>query len=222
MPTMPPFITIAIDGGAAAGKSSTSRALAERFHLLHVDTGSFYRALTAGLLRQKVALDDLAGIRAALARITLGTRIEGRTAHMEINGQPVNPADLRTPEVNAVVAQFSAIPEIRATLLDYQRAHAATARAHNFRGLVMEGRDICSKIFPDADLRLILHADPAERARRRAAEGLQDQIATRDNLDLARVQAGAQGATIIDSTHLTLDQVVEKISALVAEKLAAK
>jgi len=86
----------------------------------------------------------------------------------------------------------------------------------------MEGRDICSKIFPDADLRLILHADPAERARRRAAEGLQDQIATRDNLDLARVQAGAQGATIIDSTHLTLDQVVEKISALVAEKLAAK
>ena len=221
---MSPFIIIAIDGGAASGKSSTARALSERFNLLHVDTGSFYRALTAELLRQKLTLDDLPGIRAALAHITLGTRINGRTAHMEINGHPIDPAGIRTAEVNAVVAQFSAIPEVRAALLDYQRNHAPLARAHanNFRGLVMEGRDICSKIFPDADIRLILHADPAERARRRANEGLQDQIAKRDNLDLARVQAGAQGATIIDSTHLTLDQVVEKISAIVAEKLAAQ
>jgi len=214
------FLIIAIDGGAASGKSSTSRALSERFNLLHVDTGSFYRAVTAELLRQGLTLENLDGIRAALPRLALGTRVDGRTAHMEISARPVDPAAIRTAEVNAVVAQFAAIPELRAALLDYQRAHAAVARAHpsNFRGLVMEGRDICSKIFPDADLRFILHADPEERARRRANEGLQDQIAKRDALDLARVQAGAPGATIIDSTYLNLDQVVEKISAIVAEK----
>ena len=215
------FLIIAIDGGAASGKSSTSRALSERFNLLHVDTGSFYRAITAELLRQKLTPDDLPTIRAALARLTLGTRVEGRTAHMEIDARPVNPADIRTAEVNAHVAQFAAIPEVRAALLDYQRNQAAVAREHasHFRGLVMEGRDIGSKIFPDATLRLYLHADPAERARRRVNEGLQDQVARRDALDNQRLLESAQGATIIDSTHLNLDQVVEKISALVAQKL---
>ena len=215
------FAIIAIDGGAASGKSSTARALSERFNLLHVDTGSFYRAITAELLRQKLTPDNLPAIRAALSRLALGTRVDGRTAHMEIGGHPVNPADIRTAEVNAHVAQFAAIPEVRAALLDYQRGQASVGRARAFRGLVMEGRDIGSKIFPDADLRFFLHADPVERARRRSNEGLQDQVAKRDALDNQRLLESAQGATIIDSTHLTLDEVVEKISAIVAAKLAA-
>jgi cytidylate kinase len=216
-----PFIIVAIDGGAASGKSSTARALSERFHLLHVDTGSFYRAVTAELLRLGVRADDLPAVRTAVAQLRFGTHLSGRSAQMEINQRLVDADEIRSPGVNAAVAHFAAIPEVRAALLDYQRGQAATARAHAFRGLVMEGRDIGSKIFPDADFRFFLFADPAERARRREQEGRQDQVAKRDTLDRQRLVESAQGATLIDSTHLTLEQVVEKLSAPIARRLAA-
>src|SRR3954470_13817824 len=93
-----PFIIVAIDGGAASGKSSTSRTLSERFNLLHVDTGSFYRAVTAELLRRKVRSDDLAGVKAALADVKLGTRLEGRSARMEIDGR-IGGDEIRSGEV---------------------------------------------------------------------------------------------------------------------------
>jgi cytidylate kinase len=215
---MNPFI-VAIDGGAASGKSSTARALSKRFNLLHVDTGSFYRAISAELLRRKLTPADLPAIIAVLPAIRLGTRVNGRTAHMEIDGHPIVAAEIRSPEVNETVAKFAPIPELRAALLGYQRDQAGVARAHDFRGLVMEGRDIGSKIFPNADLRFFLHADLEERARRRANEGLRDKIAERDILDNKRLLESAKGAIMIDSTNLTLEQVVEKISVIVAEKL---
>ncbi len=218
----PPFVIIAIDGGAASGKSSTARALSERFNLLHVDTGSFYRAITAELVRRGIAPENPGALRAALASLTLGTRVESRAARMEISGRAVDPAEIRSPAVNAAVSHFAAVPDVRAALLAYQRGQAGVARGHGFRGLVMEGRDIGSVIFPDADFRFFLHADPEERARRRALEGQQDSIAERDRLDTQRKTAPLAvppGATAIDSTHLTLARVVEKISALVAAKL---
>lgn len=215
------FIIVAIDGGAASGKSSTSRALSERFHLLHVDTGSFYRAVTAELLRQGLRADDLPGVRAAVSHLAFGTRLNGRSAQMEISGRLVDAEEIRSPGVNAEVAHFAAIPEVRAALFDYQRGQAATGRKHGFRGLVMEGRDIGSKIFPDADFRFFLFADPVARARRREQEGREDQVAKRDTLDQQRLIESAQGAELIDSTYLTLDQVVDKISAQLATKIAA-
>ena len=214
-----PFIIVAIDGGAASGKSSSSRTLSERFNLLHVDTGSFYRALTAELLRRGVSASDGEAVTRTLQALRLTTRVTGRSAEMEIDGRVVPDAEIRTPEVNGAVATFAAIPELRAALLGYQRSQAETARRHNFRGLVMEGRDIGSKIFPDADLRYFLFADPAERARRREQQGLHDQVAKRDTLDAQRLRESLHGATLIDSTYLTLEQVVEQISAAVAEKL---
>ncbi|HZP58796.1 MAG TPA: (d)CMP kinase [Opitutaceae bacterium] len=216
------FILVAIDGGAASGKSSTARALSERFRLLHVDTGSFYRALTAELLRRGVPASDLAAVRAALAQLRLTTRIDGRLAVMEINGQAMTSDEIRSAEVNAAVSYFAAVPELRAALLAYQRGQVEVARAHGFRGLVMEGRDIGSVIFPDADFRFFLQADPAERARRRAREGRQDKIAERDRLDLSRPNAPLAcppGAIAIDSTDLNLEQVVEKIAAPIAASL---
>ena len=217
----PLFIIIAIDGGAASGKSTTARVLSERFNLLHVDTGSFYRAITAEMLRRRVAADDLAAVQAALAGLQLGTRLHGRTAQMEINGR-VPEEEIRSRAVNDHVSHFAAIPELRAALLSYQRGLAEVARAHHFRGLVMEGRDIGSVIFPQADFRFFLHADPAERARRRAGEGQQDSIAERDRLDSSRKASPLTcppGATSIDTTHLTLVQVVERMAGSIATKL---
>ena len=219
-----PFIIVAIDGGAASGKSSTSRALSERFHLLHVDTGSFYRAITAEMLRRNLPSDNAAAVHAALAKITFGTQVDGRKASMLIDGRPVVEAEIRSAAVNTAVSHFAAIPEVRSALLAYQRGQADVARQHGFRGLVMEGRDIGTVIFPNADFRFFLHADPAERVRRRAEQGQADQVAERDRLDTQRKTAPLAcppGATDIDSTHLTLEQVVEKLSGLIAQKLAA-
>jgi len=220
--TASPFILVAIDGGAASGKSSTSRALSERFNLLHVDTGSFYRAVTAHLIRQGVQASDGGGVQAALARMRLGTRVQGRSALMEIDGREIDATEIRSAAVNANVSFFAAIPELRSALLAYQRGHAEFAQAHQFPGLVMEGRDIGSVIFPKADFRFFLHADPEARARRRALEGQTDSVADRDRMDSQRKTAPLacpEGAVAVDSTHLTLEQVVDRLSSLLESRL---
>jgi len=215
-----PFLVIAIDGGAASGKSSTARALSARFNLMHVDTGSFYRAITFKLLEAGLAPTDEAGVSAALPRLAPGTRVDGRSAKMEIGGW--TPGDeIRSAQVNDTVSRFAALPAVRKFLLDYQRGQAAVARAHRFAGLVMEGRDIGSVIFPDADLRFFLEASPEARAGRRAAEGQVDQIHERDKLDTTRKTAPLvcpPGAIAIDSTHLTLEQVVAQAAAMIEAK----
>ncbi len=219
-----PFIIVAIDGGAAAGKSTTARALSARFNFLHVDTGSYYRAMTAELLRLGLTTQETERAAAIAAGLTLGTRVDGRRAQIEVAGRVVPESELRGPAVNAAVSHFAAIPQVRAALLQYQRDQARVAREQGFAGLVMEGRDIGSVIFPDADFRFFLHADPEERARRRAAEGQQDSIAERDRLDTTRKTsplACPAGAVDIDSTHLGLDAVVERVSAPIAARLTA-
>jgi cytidylate kinase len=216
-----PFIIVAIDGGAASGKSSSSRTLSERFNFLHVDTGSFYRALTAEMMRRAVKAVDVAAVKTALADVTFGTHVTGRSAQMEINGH-VAGDEIRSGEVNEQVSHFAAIPDVRAALLSYQRGLADVARERGFRGLVMEGRDIGSVIFPQADFRFFLHADPEERARRRANEGRQDSITERDRLDSSRKTsplACPPGAISIDTTHRTLAEVVETMAAPIAAKL---
>lgn len=216
------FIIVAIDGGAASGKSSTSRALSERFNFLHVDTGSYYRAITAELLRQGLRTEQVNEVKALLPSLHLGTQVDGRAARMELGGRVVPEAEIRGPEVTAAVSYFAAIPEVRAALLAYQRNQAEVARAHGFRGMVMEGRDIGSVIFPNADLRFFLHADVEARARRRELEGRADAVAERDRLDATRKAAPlvlASGAIDIDSTYLNLAQVVDKLAELIAAKL---
>ena len=213
-----PFIIVAIDGGAASGKSSTSRILGERFNLLHSDTGSYYRAVTVEMLRAGASPDDLASVKAALAKLHLGTRIAGRSAQIEISGR-VPSEEIRSKEVNGAVSHFAAIPELRAALLDYQRGQADAARKGGFKGLVMEGRDIGSVIFPDADFRFFLHADPAEREKRRVREGQHDKVAERDRIDSSRKTAPLscpEGAISIDTTRITIAEVVDKMASIVA------
>jgi cytidylate kinase len=219
-----PFIIVAIDGGAASGKSTSSKILADRFNLLHVDTGSFYRAVTAELLRRGVQATDLPAVRAASAGLTFSTRVSGRSAHMRIDDRAVPDADIRSRNVNDHVSHFAAIPEVRTALLAYQRGLTDVAQTHGLRGVVMEGRDIGSVIFPDADFRFFLHAHPDERARRRANEGQHDSIAERDRIDSSRKTAPLacpSGAVSIDTTRLTLPEVVETMAALIAARIAA-
>jgi len=218
-----PFIIVAIDGGAASGKSSSARALSDRFHLLHADTGSYFRALTAHLLLKKVPVDDPAGVRRVLPEIKLTTHVSGHSARIEIDGR-LTGEEIRSKEVNAAVSHFAAIPELRALLVQYERGQAEAARSHGFNGLVMDGRDIGTIIFPNADFRFFLHADPAERARRRAREGQTDAVAERDRLDSSRQTAPLacpQGAVSIDSTLLTLAEVVAIMTTAIEEGIAA-
>ncbi|MBM3853002.1 MAG: (d)CMP kinase [Verrucomicrobia bacterium] len=218
------FIIVAIDGGAASGKSTTARTLSGRFHLLHVDTGSFYRALTAEFLQRRIAATDLPAVRAALRELRFGTRVEGRSSQMEINGRLVPDHEIRSRAVNAQVSHFAAIPAVRAALLAYQRGQVEVARARQFHGLVMEGRDIGSVIFPDAMFRFFLHADPQERVRRRAREGGDDAIAERDRIDSSRKTAPLAcppGAISIDTTHRSPAEVVELLAQPIAARLGA-
>lgn len=218
------FVVIAVDGGAASGKSSTSRALAARFNLLHVDTGAHYRTVALSLLRR--GIDSPEAFETAesnlLAHLELGTEINGHEAAMSIGGNVPANEEIRNDAVNAVVSRFAAIPSVRKFLFNYQRSQAEVARENGFFGLIMDGRDIGSVIFPDADLRIFLTADVEARERRRAAEGIGDSIVSRDKLDASRKTAPLacpEGATMIDSTYLNLEQVVDKISDMIREKL---
>ncbi len=214
-----PFLIVAVDGGAASGKSSTSRALAERFNLMHVDTGSHYRAVTRCLLDAKVPVDAPDAVAAYLQRVQLGTEVEGRRAQISVGGAVPVDATLRTPDVNAAVAPVAAQPAVREFLYAYQRRQGEVARARGFRGLIMEGRDIGSVIFPDADLRVFLEADPEIRARRRVLEGQQDSIRQRDTIDAGRKTAPLkcpEGAYRLDSSEMTLEEVVDHLAAKIA------
>jgi cytidylate kinase len=220
---MSDFTIIAMDGGAAVGKSSTSKGLAERLDLMHVDTGSHYRTLTYALLAAGAEAAQPETIPAVLASLSLSTEIVGRSARLGINDHVPADSEIRSPAVNAAVSQFAAVPEVRQKLFDYQRSLADIARAHKYAGLIMEGRDIGSVIFPDADHRFFLHADEATRTARRAKEGQTDSIAARDKMDSSRKTAPLvcpDGATQIDTAPHTLEEVIEKIAQLIHPKQA--
>ncbi|MEM7790871.1 MAG: (d)CMP kinase [Verrucomicrobiota bacterium] len=218
------FKIVAMDGGAATGKSSTSRALAERLDLMHVDTGAHYRTLTYALLKAGVDGSEAEKTLDPLKDLKIGTELRSRSALLSINNLVPDDAEIRSPEVNTAVSKFAAISAVREYLFDYQRQQAKVAKEHGFQGLIMEGRDIGSIIFPDANFRFFLFADEATRAARRAKEGLTDSIAARDKMDATRKTAPMicpEGAIRIDTGPLTLDQVVDHIAGLITEKADA-
>ncbi|MGF1451796.1 MAG: (d)CMP kinase [Opitutales bacterium] len=224
MTTAAEFV-VTLDGGAAAGKSSTSRELAHRFDLLHVDTGSHYRAMTHAMVAAGVSLTDEAAVAAALPHMDLGWQREGQTAQIALSGRVLTVRELRSDAVNAQVSQVAAIPAVRAFLRDFQRGFQRAAPEAGFAGLIMEGRDIGSVIFPDAPLRFFLVADEHTRILRRAAEGQQDAIAERDRRDSSRKTAPLicpEGAVSIDTSKLTLDEVVSELSSHLKRWLSAR
>lgn len=189
---------------------------------MHVDTGSFYRATTLKLMEAGVSPEDETTVSKALSSIELGTAISGNAASITVNGW-IPDASIRSQMVNENVSLFAALPKLRAFLLDYQRSQVDVAKENGFSGLIMEGRDIGSVIFPDADLRLFLYADPEKRAQRRAKEGITDSIQKRDQMDSSRKAAPLQcpeGATLLDSSDMNLEEVVEKVSGWIESLLS--
>jgi cytidylate kinase len=212
-------LVVAIDGPSGSGKSSTSRGVASRLSLDYLDTGAMYRAMTWALLERGVDLQDPEAIAKAAedVRLTSGTDPLNPTIH--VDGTDV--ADpIRSGEVTGSVSLVAAVPQVREMLVDLQRDTIAESA-----GIVVEGRDIGSTVAPDAAVKIYLVADPAARAARRAAEtGEADTAATelalarRDEIDSTRAAsplAKAEGAVVVDGTHLTLDEVIDTIVGIV-------
>jgi len=181
----PKFLIISIDGGAGTGKSTTAHSLSEALNLLHVDTGSHYRAVTKALLDLMVTSVE-ATEYLNKNELSLRTEIDGRRSRLVINQNKYDQTELRSPEINEFVSDFSSQSCIRNLLFDYQRSQVELAKDNNLAGVVMEGRDIGTVILPDADLKIFLEADSGIRANRRIQDGESDQITNRDEKDTAR------------------------------------
>lgn len=208
------FVTVAIDGGAASGKSSTAHVLAERGHFLYVCTGNHYRALTHVCQAHNLAPETEEALKSFLGALRLGIKVEDYVAELTLNGECFDEAILKSHEVNVAVSKYAALPMIRQKLLNYQRSLVDEAKKLGFAGIVMEGRDIGSQILPDADFKYFLEADLKARAERRRLEGADDSIGERDRLDSSRQSAPMMcpdRAVRIDSTHMTLQEVVDYI-----------
>lgn len=219
-----PSLVIAVDGTSGSGKSSTSRGVAERLGLRYLDTGAMFRAMTWWLLREGVDVRDVEAVAASAGRPRIESGTDPLAPTITVDGTDVS-VEIRGEDVTAAVSPVSAVPEVRALLLDLQREVIGDG------GIVVEGRDIGSVVWPEAGVKVYLSADPDARAVRRAAEQGGTDVATtqqslleRDRIDSGRATAPltmAEGAVHVDSTHLTLPEVIDRIVAL-AEQAAAE
>ena len=219
----PANLAVAIDGPMGSGKSTVARELARRLRFRYVDTGAMYRAVAVVVLRRGVDPDDPAAVAALVRTITLTLPVSlDRTPGVVVDGEDVT-ADLRSVEVNQIVAKIARVPEVRTVLGALQRSQATGGP------VVMEGRDIGSVILPQAQIKVFLTASPETRAQRRhhelTAAGTplplsevrrivqeDDRIASTRQTAPLRL---SQGAVVIDSTNLSVDEVVAQIAALV-------
>lgn len=212
-------IKIAIDGPGGAGKSSVALELASRMKLYYLDTGAMYRAVTLKLIREKVPLEDTAAIEAVLDRTLIAPAQNG----ICLDGENVS-GEIRKPYVNEMVSKVSAITAVRRKMVKLQQRVARDAG-----GIVMDGRDIATRVMPGADFKFYLDADLQERARRRRQEQLQrgieltleqvaEEIRERDLIDSQRTDSPlcvAAGSIVVDTTKMTFQEVVEHLMEII-------
>lgn len=205
------FTTISIDGGAGTGKSTLSNLLSERNNYLYVETGSHYRALTCILLREGVTPENATSFVNENS-VAIDSEIIKKRSYIVINGSNFITENLRSHSVNENVSYFAAIPALRNSLFNYQRSQVEVARRENFKGVILEGRDIGTKILPDADLKVFLHADLKTRIKRRSTDGESDTIIKRDQIDSSRKNAPlacAEEAITIDTAKFSEQEVYQ-------------
>lgn len=216
---------VAVDGPSGSGKSSVSKGVARCLEMQYLDTGAMYRAVTWWAMNAGFAVADIAG-HLADCEVVSGTDPDRPT--IAVNGRDVS-IEIRTPEVTAGVSAVSAVPEVRAFLVGVQRRAAETAPG----GLVAEGRDVGTVVFPEAPVKIFLTADVAARAARRHAEEVErgqgagvsataESLAARDAADSTRATSPltpASDAVHVDATYLGLQEVIDQVAAIVRERL---
>lgn len=213
-----PQIIVAIDGPSGAGKGTVARTIAANLGYRHVDTGAMYRAVAWKACRDGVDLSDAVAVAAVASASSFDVNDK-----VVIDGHDVTEA-IRTPAIDQAAAIVAQHPPVRAVLVARQRGYASGG------GIVMEGRDIGSVVFPEAEVKVYLDADPSERARRRSTDvahaagraigrdGVAEALEVRDRIDRTRTVSPLRMATdavYIDTTHLAVADVVERVMALV-------
>ena len=219
---------IAVDGPAGSGKSSVCRGVAQRLGFRYLDTGAMYRAMTWAMLDAGVDVDDPEAVARAAQDVVIVSGTDPQAPTILV-GQVDVAAPNRGDDVTGAVSAVSAVPSVRERLVALQRQHVDQARAAQ-QGIIVEGRDITTVVLPDADLKVFITADPAVRASRRALQDAElgkeavDVAATesalrlRDAKDSSRAAsplAQADDAVVLDTTHLTLDEVLDAFVDLV-------
>ncbi|MBO4297744.1 MAG: (d)CMP kinase [Clostridia bacterium] len=216
---------IAIDGPSGAGKSSTAKRVAQELNAIYLDTGAMYRAVGLYMLRHGIPLNDAARIAENAAAARVDVRYEDGAQRVFLCGEDVSSA-IRENPVSAAASAVSAVPAVRELLVARQREIAADA------DVIMDGRDIGTKVLPDADLKVFLTASPEERARRRwlelkgkgqdiPYEQLLEEMKQRDLNDSTRAASPmkpAEDAVILDSSDMTMEEVVSAIVDMAREK----
>ncbi|MEU5810558.1 (d)CMP kinase [Streptomyces sp. NPDC059650] len=226
----PSAVIVAIDGPSGTGKSSTSKAVAAKLGLRYLDTGAQYRAITWWMISNGVDTDDPQAIAVAAGKPTIVSGTDPAAPTITVDGLDAS-GPIRTQEVTSKVSAVSAVPEVRTLITELQRTIAAAATDEG--GIVVEGRDIGTTVLPDADLKIFLTASAEARAARRNGElrgkeagdlaATREALIKRDAADSGRKTsplAKAADAVEVDTTELTLDQVIECVVTLVEEQRA--
>lgn len=209
---------IAIDGPAGAGKSTISKRVAKELGYVYIDTGAMYRTVGLKAVRCGIDTTDEKGVSSILPALDIDIRHEGVEQYIYLDGENVSD-QIRTPEISMAASNVSAIPAVRVAMVDMQRKLAAN------HDVVMDGRDIASFVLPDAEIKIFLTASVEARAERRYNELLEkgenvdyeevkSDMIKRDKNDSSRAVSPlviAEGATVIDTSHLTLEESVEKV-----------
>ncbi|MEW1655354.1 MULTISPECIES: (d)CMP kinase [unclassified Streptomyces] len=228
--TAPAAVIVAIDGPAGTGKSSTSKAVAGKLGLGYLDTGAQYRAITWWMLTNGIDVNDPVAVADACAKPVIVSGTDPAAPTITVDGADAA-GPIRSAEVTGAVSAVSAVPEVRTAITDLQRTIAAEAP----HGIVVEGRDIGITVLPDADLKIFLTASPEARAARRNGElkgkaagdlaATREALIKRDAADSSRKTsplAKADDAVEVDTTDLTLDQVIECVVTLIEGVRAEK
>jgi cytidylate kinase len=212
---MPNSLVIAIDGPSGSGKSSVSRAVATELGLDYLDTGSMYRAMTWFIQDLGVDINDPQAVATAAKAEVIQPSIDPSEPGIRVAGRDVS-IEIRGPEVTQGVSAVSAVPAVRELMVALQRDIAENSKS----GIVVEGRDICAVVLPEAPVRLFITADPEARANRRAKENgaevtdTQQDLARRDLADSTRTVSPleiAPGARVIDTTYMELSEVIAQV-----------
>ncbi|GAA4692974.1 (d)CMP kinase [Nocardioides nanhaiensis] len=221
-------LVVAVDGTSGSGKSSTCRQVAQRLGLAYLDTGAQFRAVTWWMLEHGVDVHDTEAVAARAAEPALESGTDPTGPTITVDGRDVS-TQIRSEAVTRAVSPVSTVPAVRARLLDLQRAVIAASLHDGAAGIVVEGRDIASVVWPQAEVKVYLTADAAARAARRAAEeggsdltATQETLLERDRIDSGRATAPlvrADGAVHLDTTPFTLEEVVDQVVSLVPQQV---